>query len=84
MIRVNTVNAFAWQRGWFKWRAVRRFCAAFSRSTGAMTRMYITMLSHTISGEVLMDRFGYSASHGNNHRAINPFSYNTFQSKMRL
>lgn len=41
VIGVNTVNPFAWQRGWFKMRAMRRVCAAFSRSTGARAHLVV-------------------------------------------
>lgn len=41
VIGVNTVNPFAWQRGWFRSRGVRRVCTAFSQSTGARTHIVV-------------------------------------------
>ena len=46
VIGVNTVNPFAWQRGWFRSRALRRICAAFSNSTGA--RRHIVVAHHPL------------------------------------
>ena len=46
VIGVNTVNPFAWQRGWFRSRAVRRACAAFRNSTGA--RAHIVVAHHPL------------------------------------
>lgn len=41
VIGVNTVNPFDWQRGWFRSRAMRRVCAAFSTSTGKRTHLVV-------------------------------------------
>ncbi len=46
VIGVNTVNPFAWQRGWFRSRAMRRACAAFGTSTGA--RAHIVVAHHPL------------------------------------
>lgn len=46
VIGVNTVNPFAWQRGWFRSRAMRRACAAFSASTGK--RCHVVVAHHPL------------------------------------
>lgn len=46
VIGVNTVNPFAWQRGWFRSRAIRKVCAAFKGSTGR--RVHIVVAHHPL------------------------------------
>lgn len=46
VIGVNTVNPFAWQRGWFRSRAIRKVCAAFTGSTGR--RVHIVVAHHPL------------------------------------
>jgi 3',5'-cyclic AMP phosphodiesterase CpdA len=41
VIGVNTVNPFAWQRGWFRSRAIERVCAAFGNSTDPRKRIVV-------------------------------------------
>ena len=41
VIGVNTVNPFAWQRGWFRSRAMARVCAAFRNSQGVRTHIVV-------------------------------------------
>jgi len=42
VIGVNTVNPFAWQRGRFRSRAMRRVCVAFSNPTAMRTHIVVT------------------------------------------
>ena len=44
VIGVNTVNRFAWQRGWFKSRALRKIQAAFDKSD----RVHIVAAHHPL------------------------------------
>jgi len=46
VVGVNTVNPFAWQRGWFRSRALRRVCGAFCNSTGQ--RRHIVIAHHPL------------------------------------